>query len=55
MKMTQSSPKWVENNMGKRETARYEQFLLSRNVFKRLVLQTGKNQGLFGKGLKINN
>ena len=37
--------------MGKGEIAHYEQFLLSHSVFKRLVLQTHKNQGLFGKGL----
>ena len=29
----------------------YEQFLLFHSVFKRLVLQTPKNQGLFGKVL----
>ena len=28
-------------------------FSFSRSVFKRLVLQTRKNQGLFGKGLKL--
>ena len=28
-------------------------FSFSRNVFKRLVLQTRKNQGFFGKGLNI--
>ena len=28
-------------------------FSFSHSVFKRLVLQTRKNQGLFGKGLKI--
>ena len=37
--------------MVKREIARYEQFLISHSVFKRLVMQTSKNQGLFGKGL----
>ena len=47
--------KWVENNVGKGEIARYEQFLLSRSVFKRPVLQTRKNQGLFGKGLTPPN
>ena len=36
--------------MGKGEIARYEQFLLFHIVFKRLVLQTRKNLGLFGKG-----
>ena len=39
--------KQVENLVGKGEIARYE-----RLVFKRLVLQTRKNQGLFGKGLR---
>ena len=38
------------NTVGKGEIARSEQFLPS--VFKRLVLQPCKNQGLFGKGLK---
>ena len=37
--------KRVENTMGKGEIAR------SHSVFKRSVLQTCKNQGLFGKGL----
>ena len=45
--------KRVENTVGKGEIARYEQFLLSRQCFKRLVLQTRKNQGLFGKGLSF--
>ena len=44
--------KWVENTVGKGEIARYEQFLLFPQFFKRLVLQTLKNQALFGKGLK---
>ena len=45
--------KWVENSVGKREIARYEQFLLFPQCFKkRLLLQTRKNQGLFGKGLR---
>ena len=44
--------KRVENTVGKGEIARYEQFLLFPQCFlKRLVLQTPKNQGLFGKGL----
>ena len=44
--------KRVENTVGKGEIARYEQFLLfSNGVFKTLLLQTRKNQGLFGKGL----
>ena len=47
--------KQVENTVGKGEIARNEQFLLSRSVFKRLELQTRKNQGLFGKGLSFGN
>ena len=43
--------KQVENTVGKGEIARYEQFPPS--VLKRLVLQTCKNQGLFGNGLTI--
>ena len=39
--------KWVEDNVGKGEIARYEQFLLFHIVFKRHV----QNYGLFGKGL----
>ena len=42
----------VENTVEKEEIARYEQFLFSHSVFKRFVLQTRKNQGLFGKGIK---
>ena len=42
----------LENTVGKGEIARYEQFSFSLSVFKRLTLQTRKNQGLFGKGLK---
>ena len=42
----------VENIVGKGDIAHCEQFLLSHNVFKRLLLQTCENQGLFGKGLK---
>ena len=43
--------KQVENTVGKGELARYKQFLLFPHFFERLVLQTRKNQGLFGKGL----
>ena len=50
----QPIPKWVENIVGKGEIARYEQFLLFPLCFpKRLLLQTRKNQGLFGKGLRL--
>ena len=44
--------KRVENTVGKAEIARDEQFLLYPQCFKRPILQTLKNQGLFGKGLK---
>ena len=37
--------------MGKGEIARYEQFSFSHSIFKRVVLQTRKIQGLSGKGL----
>ena len=50
-----------ENTEEKGEIAHYEQFLLitsnfsfSRSVFKRPVLQTRENQGLFVKGLNGN-
>ena len=43
--------KRVENTVGKGEIARYEQFLLFPQCFNRFVLQTLKNQGLFGKRL----
>ena len=44
--------KWVENTEEKGEIARYKQFPpFPLSVFKRLVLQTRKNQGLFGKRL----
>ena len=45
--------KGIENTVEKGEIARYDLFLLSHCFFKRLVLQTSKNQGLFGKGLII--
>ena len=43
--------KWVENTVGKGEIANIKQCLLFLGVFKRLLLETGKNQGLFGKWL----
>ena len=45
--------KQVKNTVGKGEIARYEQFLLFSQFFKRLVglLQTSEKKGLFGKGL----
>ena len=50
--MVESSPKGVDNNVGKGEISRYEQFLLFPQCFQRLVQQTDKNKGLFEKGLK---
>ena len=48
--------KRVENTVGKGELLVTSNFSFSHRVFKRLVLQTGKSQGLFGKGLKkVNN
>ena len=38
--------KRVEDTVGNEEIARY-------SVFKRLVLQTRKNQGLFGRGIRL--
>ena len=47
--------KWVENIVGKGEIARYEQFLLFPAVIsKDFYCKHVKNQGLFGKGLKID-
>ena len=45
--------KWIEKTVGKGEIACDEQFLLFPQCFQRtrLVLQTHKNRGLFGKGL----
>ena len=49
--MAESSPNWLETLWEKEGIASCEQFLLSHSVFKRLVQQTRKYQGLFGKGL----
>ena len=43
--------KGVENTVGKGEIAHYQKFLLFQLFFKRLLLQTRKIKGLFGKGL----
>ena len=43
--------KRVGNTVEKGEIAHYEQFLLFPTVFSRLVLQTCKSKGFFGKGL----
>ena len=51
MEMAAKFLRRIENTVGKGEIARYYHFLLFPYVFKRLVQQTRKNQGLFGKGL----
>ena len=43
--------KRVEITVGKGAIASHKQFSFSHCVYKRLVPQTRKNQGLFGKGL----
>ena len=43
--------RWIENTAGKGEIVVTSNFSFSHRVFKRLLLQTCKNQGLFGKGL----
>ena len=45
--------KRVGNTVGKGEIACYEQFLLFPQCFRRFLLQTRKNKGLFGKGLNL--
>ena len=52
MEMADSSPKGQKTLGGKGEIARYAQFiLLSRSFQKKLVLQTSKNIGIFGRSL----
>ena len=51
MKMAKSSPKGLKTLWEKEKLLVTSNFSFSRSVFKRLVLQTLKNQGLFGKGL----
>ena len=44
--------KWQKDlQTGRNYYGKRRNFSFSHSVFKRLVLQTGKNQGLFGKGL----
>ena len=43
--------KWVENSGGKGELVVTINFSFSRSVFKTLLLQICKKQGLFGKAL----
>ena len=46
--------KRVENTVGKGKLLITSNFSFFNIVFQRLVLQTRKNQGLFGKGLKLS-
>ena len=50
--MTESCPNGWQTPWEKEKLLVANNFSLSHSVFKRLVLQTRKNQGLFGKGLK---
>ena len=52
--MAESSSKGFKT-LEKGQIARYEQFLPFTVFSKRLILQTHKNQGLFGKGVILSN
>ena len=51
MKMPESSAKEPKTLSEKKKMLVTSNFSFSHSVFKRLVLQTRKNKGLFGKGL----
>ena len=51
--MAESSPKGLKTLWEKDKLLVTSNFSFSHCVFKRLVLQTRKNQGLFGKGLLL--
>ena len=51
MKMPESSPNGWNTLWEKEKLLIMSNFSFSHSVFKRLVLHTRKNQGLFGKGL----
>ena len=52
--MAESSPNGKKTLRKKEKLLVTSNFSFSQSVFKRLVLQTHKNQGLFGKGLSKN-
>ena len=54
MKIAKSSPNGLKTLWEKEKLLVTSNFSFSYSVFKRLVLQTHKNQGLFGKGLTIS-
>ena len=49
--MGESSPKGLKTLCEKEKVLLMSNFSFSHSVFKRLILQTRKNQGFFGKGL----
>ena len=51
MKVAESSPTWSKTLWEKEKLLATSNFSFSHSVFKRPLLQTRKNQGLFGKGL----
>ena len=53
MEIAESSPNRLKTLWEKEKLLVTSNFSFSRSVFKRPVLQTRKNQGLFGKGLKF--
>ena len=53
MKMAESSLNGLKTLLEKEKLLITSNFSFSHSVFKRLVLQTRKNQGLVGKGLII--
>ena len=52
LKVAESSPYWYKALWEKEKLLVTSNFFFSHSVFKRLVWQTRKNQGLFGKGLR---
>ena len=53
--MAESSCKGLKTLWEKEKLLLVSNFSFSHSVFKRPVLQTRKNQGLYGKGLKAEN
>ena len=53
MKMVESFPKAEKTLREKEKLLVTSNFSFSLSAFKRLVLQTRKNKGLFGKGLSL--
>ena len=55
MKMAESSLKRLKMLWEKEKLLVTSNFSFSHSVFQRLLLQTRKNQGLFGKGLNVSS